>query len=307
MRDILFQLPFPFSDKGLPVHAYGVMAMLGFLAAWLVARHRAPKAGISRINITDLCFASLIGGIFGARIFFVVQEADFFFNTARPDFSLLDVFKIWKGGLVFYGGLFGAFVVVLALLIRRRIDPLNALDVITPSLCLGMAFGRIGCFLHGCCYGAPLPANPWYAVVFPLNAEPYKGGGARMIEPGTPLFPSQIVSSINMLILFAVTSLWLHRRKGPGEVTALTLILYSVHRFAIEFFRGDTRAPGEFSIAQWISLPVFFTGLIVFVYCRLNPRPLPEPVPADQPQDTPQAATPSRPANKRPPKRKKRK
>lgn len=275
MHDILFTLPLPFTDRALPVHAYGVMAMVGFLLGLWLARWRARRVGLSPETITDLLIYALIAGIVGSRVFYVVQNADHFFNTRRPGWSFMDLFEIWKGGLVFYGGFIGAGIVVLWVARARKIRLLALLDAMAPSVVLGHAFGRIGCFLHGCCYGVPLKPDAWCGVVYPEGSVAYEH-----VAAGTPMFPSQLVSAANKLIIFAVLMLFFKHRRVEGRVVALYLILYSIHRFIIEFWRGDTHAPGELSPAQWVSLFTFFIGLALMVFARgVPPAPSAQPVP----------------------------
>lgn len=270
MRDILFTIPLPWKDGGLPIHSYGVMAMLGFLAALFAARWRAKRVGISAENITDVSIAALIGGILGARVFYCVQYAHGFQ-------SFWDYFKIWRGGLVVYGGVLGAALCVGLIIRMRKLRLLNVLDVAAYTFCLGLAFGRIGCFFHGCCYGVAVKPDAWYGVVFPPNAQPYLDGGACPLAPGTPLFPSQLLSSLNLLIIFVVTSLYFRHRRREGEILGLVFILYSIHRVCIELLRSDTHVPGQLSIAQWISVFTFFLGLALFIYARTSPQPEPAP------------------------------
>jgi len=288
MRDILFRIPLPFVGRALPIHSYGLMAMLGFLAGLFVARRNARYAGVSPESATDFCIAALVGGIIGARAFYVAQFPEQFFGPGVPFWNVL---KIWEGGLVFYGGLFGGMVGLLLTTYSKRERPLNVLDLIAPSLCLGLAFGRVGCFLHGCCYGVPLTGHHWYGVVFPPDAPAYQlfheasralglsspSGvflGRRIIPPGTPLFPSQIVSSLYLIVIFAILALILRRRRHEGVVAGWALVLYSICRFAVEFGRGDTRLPGELSVAQRISIFVFFAGVLLLVYSSGYGKPV---------------------------------
>jgi len=273
MRDIFFHIPLPFTDNAIPIHGYGFMAMLGFLAALLAARWRARRSNVSPDTVTDLCVAALFGGIVGSRIFFVAQQAGYYFDTSRHDYSILDLFKIWEGGLVFYGGLLGAIPAVLLVVHWRKERLLNVLDVMAPTTALGMAFGRMGCLMRGCCYGVPLTGKPWYGLVFPPDSLPYADPSGIPIAPGTPLFPSQIVSAFAWFTIFVILSFYFKHRRREGEVGGLLLVLYGLQRFNIEFFRGDTHLPGELSIAHWISIVVFFAGLGLIVYCRNAPVP----------------------------------
>ncbi len=263
MYEILFRIPLPFTDRAFPVRSYGVMAMIGFLAAVLVARWRAKKVGISADGITDVGLWALLGGIVGSRLFYVIQIDRF-----RPDWSFADVFKIWEGGLVFYGGFIAALIAVVIMARIKKIRLLAVWDVLAPSLALGHAFGRIGCLLRGCCYGVKMEHGSWCGVVFPPNAPAYDPRALRPIAAGTPVFPSQILSVLDLLAIFVILSLFFKHRRAEGRVTALYLVLYSVHRFVIEFLRGDTRLPGALSTAQWLSIPVFFFGLGLLVYLR---------------------------------------
>jgi len=268
MRDILFRIPLPFLGKSLPLHSYGLMAMLGFIAAMLVARWRAKRVGVSRDNVTDVALWALLGGIVGSRIVYVIQNADYYFDTSRPGWSVLDLFKIWEGGLVFYGGLIGACCCAFVVIRARKERLLAVLDVLAPSLALGHAFGRIGCLMRGCCYGVPVDPGAWYGVVFPEGALPYETRTGPPIAQGTPLFPTQILSSLDLLAIFVLLSVYFKHRRTEGEVIGLHLVLYSIHRFIVEFFRGDTRVPGGLSMAQWVSLVAFFVGLGLWVHVR---------------------------------------
>ena len=268
MHDVLVRIPIPFTDAALPLHSYGVMAMLGFLAALMVARWRAKTVGISVDNITDVALCALLGGIVGSRIAYVIHNADVYLNPSAEGWSLLNLFKIWEGGLVFYGGFIGASLVTLVLLRVKKERILPILDVLAPSLALGHAFGRIGCLLRGCCYGIPLHEHSWCGIVYPNGALPYDPTAASAIPSGTPLFPVQILSAIGLLMIFGALSLYFRRRKGEGEVIGLYLVLYSVHRFLVEFLRGDTHQAGQISPAQWVSIFAFFGGLCVWVYVR---------------------------------------
>jgi len=273
MHDILFRI----SDR-FAIHSYGVMAMIGFLAALFVARWRARRAGLVPDEITDICVWALLAGIVGSRIVYVLQNSDYFFDTRRPGWSIFDLVKIWQGGLVFYGGLIGALIVTLLLLRAKRLKILPVLDVLTPSLALGHAFGRIGCYLHGCCYGVPVHAGAWYGCVFPDNALPYlyDPTAPLRIPPGTPLWPTQLVSSFDLFCIFIILSLFFGHQRRSGEVTALYLLLYSTERFIVEFFRGDTHAPGQMSQAQWISIGIFAVGAALMIWLKTS---APEKVP----------------------------
>ena len=165
MHPVMLNLPFLF---GLSIKSYGLMMMLGFFAATWWAMHRAQKVKGDPDVILNLGFISLISGIVGARLLYVVQfwERDFA-NRPSPLSAALDV---TAGGLVFYGGFLLAVICALVYLAWAKHSIRLYLDILAPSLMVGLAFGRMGCFLNGCCWGAPTEKVPW-AVKFPFGWE----------------------------------------------------------------------------------------------------------------------------------------
>ena len=155
----------------IPIRGYGVMVLLGSLTGLLMATHRARQRNLSPEVIYSLAFGMFICGILGARLFFVIEywETRFQFGDWRK--TLFEAVKFTEGGLVVYGALIGATVAFLWFTLRHRLSPLAMADLIAPSLLAGLAFGRIGCLLNGCCYGGE-STQPW-AVTFPRDSMPY--------------------------------------------------------------------------------------------------------------------------------------
>lgn len=167
MQSLLFEIPF----LGFPIHSFGLMlAIAGFTATWMAAQ-RAQRHGGSADDVYDLAGWFFLSGLIGARLFYVIQYRHHFS-------SIWGVFELWRGGLVVFGAAIGAFVGFTIFCLRRRLRLLWMLDVLAPSLALGMAFGRIGCFLNGCCYG-DYCETPW-AVTFPASSAVEK----RLVENG---------------------------------------------------------------------------------------------------------------------------
>lgn len=146
----------------IAIRSYGLMMMIGFLLALWTAARRAEKSGADATFIVNLGLLSLISGIIGARVFYVIHYLDDFLDSPSPIWSVLN---LTAGGLEFYGGLFAAIVCVIVYLLAKRKPIRWYLDILAPSIMLGLAFGRIGCFLNGCCWGkvSSLP----FAVRFP--------------------------------------------------------------------------------------------------------------------------------------------
>jgi phosphatidylglycerol---prolipoprotein diacylglyceryl transferase len=155
---------------GIPVRGFGVMMMVAMSASVALAWHRARQMGIDPEEITSLAMWMIFPGIIGARVFFIIQYHKQFFHgtTTETLFSLLDV---TKGGLVVYGSVIAGVPFGIYYLIRRGLPVLAVLDIIAPSMVVGAALGRIGCFLNGCCYGGE--CNWPVAVTFPPKAEWY--------------------------------------------------------------------------------------------------------------------------------------
>ncbi|MEM8946856.1 MAG: prolipoprotein diacylglyceryl transferase [Planctomycetota bacterium] len=155
----------------IPVRGYGVMVLLGSVLGIMMAVHRARQIGLSPDVIFSLAFGLFICGIIGARLFFVIEYWDTRFQFGDWRKTLVEALKFTEGGLVVYGSLIGATLAFLVFTLRRGLSPLAMADLIAPSLLAGLALGRIGCLLNGCCYGGESD-QPW-AVTFPRDSMPY--------------------------------------------------------------------------------------------------------------------------------------
>jgi len=269
--------------EGIP--AYGSMLALGFLAALWVAIRLARRSGLHPDRIWDMWMGCLLAGIFGGRAWFVLQNLHEF-RTEDGGFDVLGLFEMWNGGLVYYGGLLGALVFVCIYVAVTRLRPGRVLDVIAPPAALGLGFGRIGCYLNGCCWGKVCDL-PW-AVRFPEVA--YTVGDAVRPSPAfehhlrcglvsrsdgwsLPVHPTQLYALAANWIVFGVLMLYFPRRRAPGQVASLFILLYAGQRFAIEFYRGD-KAPLALglTLAQLTSLGMMAVGLAVFLFLQFRSR-----------------------------------
>jgi phosphatidylglycerol:prolipoprotein diacylglycerol transferase len=221
MYPILFQL------GHVHIYAYGFFVVVGLVVATILAVFKVRKANIqiSLENAADLFFYTALSAFLGSRLLFVLIN----FEIYRQD--PLRIFKIWEGGLVFYGGLVPAAAVAFGYMRWRRLPVWKFADLISPLIALGLSFGRVGCFLAGCCYGKET-SLPW-AVVF-KNPD-------SLARLNVPLHPTQLYEAVNGLAIFFFLN-WMERRKTfDGQIFWLFLFLYSVTRFFIEMFRGDPR------------------------------------------------------------------
>jgi phosphatidylglycerol:prolipoprotein diacylglycerol transferase len=186
MRQVLFEIPLPFGDAKLPIFGFGLMLLVSFVVCgWLAAR-RAKADGIAPDDFWDIALWLFVGGVIGARLTSLLLDGE----PGGFWHQVLQFFKIWEGGMVFYGCLPGGLIAYL--FVRKRIIRPKGIrlaqlaDIIAPMLGLGLFFGRIGCFLNGCCYG--LPADPnlaaaWQQVTFPNNSIPHR----KLVERGLQL------------------------------------------------------------------------------------------------------------------------
>lgn len=288
-------LNLPIAAKGVPLFGYGAMLTVGFLTATWLASRRAVAAGLESQVIFDLMMWLLVPGIIGARIVYLLQN----FRRVYAGKSGLDILKatvaLWDGGIVFYGCIIGGVIGLLIFCRRRDIRPLQLGDVLMPSLFIGLGFGRIGCFLYGCCFGAAC-SLPW-AVQFPTDSLTFERLAARseatgeklLVANGEPitaqqlktlgqtgesalqnlelstiaLHPTQIYSSVLAFLLAGILTWYFRRRPYEGAVLALGAILYPINRFVLEIIRDDepNRLNTGLTFSQLVSIALFAGGI----------------------------------------------
>lgn len=241
MHPILFKL------GPLSLFSYGLMVALGFLVGIGFALYFARKEGIKSESIIDLALLLIVSSIIGARFFYVAGQWNFYRG------NLLEIFMIWRGGLVFLGGLIFGLATLVYFASEKKIALRRLLDVVTPGALLGYAIGRIGCFLNGCCFGLPTKL-PW-GIVFPNDCL------AGAYFPDRHLHPTQLYSVALVLIAFGIV-LWLYpRKKFDGQVFFWGLILYSIYRLAVEFLRYSPIHWLSLTPSQWIALAILAVGI----------------------------------------------
>ena len=265
MQPILFELP-----GGFKIFGYGLMLFFAYIASINMTAWRARKGHLNPQFAFDLSTWLFIGGLVGARAFFVIQYRDRFDN-------FLDIFKIWQGGIVFYGSLIGGTLALLLFWYVKRFPFLPMADAIAPALCIGLAIGRFGCFLNGCCYGDRCDL-PW-GVSFPNVSAPFKDQVTKGLIPPTathslPLHPTQLYSTIDGLVLMCVVLAFWPHRKADGHAMALYFMLYAITRFMVEQLRNDESAQiYGMTISQIISIGVFTFGVFLWFLSLKFGRP----------------------------------
>jgi len=274
---VIVGLPHVFPG-GLPVRGYGVMVLAGAATGVWMATYRAQRAGVDREIIWSMAFWLFVGGMVGGRAFYVIEYWDARFHTESFRETFFRVINFPEGGLVVYGALLGGVIAVLAFIRKHKLPTLATFDLIAPSLAIGLALGRIGCFLNGCCYGGPTTL-PW-GVSFPPGSPPYADqitrgllSSANPPSHSLPVHPTQLYSSITAALLGWVLWSYYPQRRRDGQVIALMLMIYPISRFLEEIIRTDE--PAVFgtglSISQNISLAVFVAGIGLWFYLLRQP------------------------------------
>ena len=265
MYPILFRFPewLPVLG-GEPVTSFGVMLFLAFLAAGYLLRAQMSEAGMDPDRAWDVVFAGVIGGIVGAKLYYVILNFPRLIENPR--------FLFARGGLVWYGGFLLAAAAVLYQIKRLRLPIPRTLDLCAPCMAVAYAIGRLGCFLVGDDYGRPTDSG--FGIRFPQGSPPSSVDNlARFgieVDPAlierygqiVPVHPTQLYEIALALLIFAVV--WRLRGSGraPGWLFMVWLALASAARFLVEFLRAkDDRFLGTLTIAQGISLLLIVAAL----------------------------------------------
>jgi len=236
------------------IYSYGFFVSLGIISAYLFIVSQASHFGLRREVVADLIFWIVIGGFLGARMLYILVSWPFFLQN-----PLSYIFS--RAGFVFYGGLLGGLSAAYWFIKRKRLDFWQVADLFAPYIALAHAFGRIGCFCYGCCYGKP--TKSFWGLLFP-PASPAGHLGVKVI-------PAQMISSVALAIIFLILAEIRRQRKFKGEVFVSYLIIYGIFRFFIEFLRGDERGFFLFfSTSQWLSL--IFIGGGIFLFRKLSKK-----------------------------------
>lgn len=238
------------------LHGYSLMIALGFIIGMSLCLLKAKKDKKNGDIITDIGMITILAGFLGGKILYLIVD---FKNLIANPKSVLGFPQVFSGFVVF-GGIIGGFIAVFIYSKIKKINALEYLDYMIPFIALVQGFGRIGCFLAGCCYGGP--TDSFLGIVFPQGS---------IAPAGVKLWPTQLFSAFGDFAIAGILLLVSTKNKKNGNICILYLILYSVGRFIVEFFRNDPRgAVGALSTSQFISiimLPIAIAlGLVLNFY-----------------------------------------
>lgn len=240
------------------VHGYGLMIAIGLFSALYLAEWRASKNGLDKEFVWPLTIYCAVTGILGAKIMFCIVEWREFIKNPLA--------LLGSSGLVVYGGIIGGVLSAIFYCRYKKLPFMDCFDLAMPSVAVAQGFGRIGCFLAGCCYGRE--TNAWYGIAF--SHSNYAPNGTKMI-------PTQLISSAGMFAIAGILCRYAYRAKKPGQVGGLYMILYSIGRFGVEFLRNDHRgAIGIFSTSQFISFFILTAGVIIMICCGRSEKNRPQ-------------------------------
>ena len=237
----------------LTVHGYGLMIAIGLLATLFVTCHRAKKRALSVDAVESIVLLAVIFGFLGAKLLYVIVNFKAFLEKPMS--------VLGSEGFVVYGGIIVGVLAAYIYCRRKKLDFLTYADLCMPGVALAQGFGRLGCFMAGCCYGAE--TDSVLGVVFPAGS---------MAPAGVKLWPTQLFSAVGDFILCVILLLLAQKKSRRGMILGLYLAFYSVGRFIVEFFRNDARGfVGALSTSQFISIFILAAAVLVLLYTGKRP------------------------------------
>lgn len=225
------------------IYSYGLMLTLGFLISLLLASRQAKKQDIDADIVFNFSFGLIIFGIIGGRIFYIIQNINYYLKNPG------EILMFQHGGLAWFGGLFFGFIFSILYLKKKNLRVYRIFDLISPFLALGQAIGRVGCLLNGCCFGK---ATDRLGLYFKVH--------------DAVLIPTQIYSSLLLILIFIILRFFQDRPHKEGQIFFSYLLLYSLKRFLLEFWRADNAIIlFGLTLFQLLSIIIFFLALIKLI------------------------------------------
>lgn len=240
-----------FGDFFLP--AYGFFVALGFLAGMLVTQRLAKRRGLDPELLVGAALYTALVGLAGAKLALILQDFSYYSRNLGELFTL----NMLQSAGIFYGGVIAGLAFFVWYMRHHKVPFATAADCLAPGLAIGHAFGRLGCFFGGCCFGESC-TRPW-AVTY-TNADVREFSNVPL---NVPLHPTQIYESVTEFAIFFLLLAVFERLRTPGRILGLFLVLSSLGRFIVEFFRAhDVANPAGtvLSTAQWTALGLIALG-----------------------------------------------
>ncbi|CAN5425551.1 hypothetical protein BH09PLA1_BH09PLA1_16720 [soil metagenome] len=298
MMPILFNIPF----TNIPIYSYGLMMVIGFLAAIQIGKFLAKRNGFDPELFVNIGLIALVTGVVGARLSHVLENLPQYTSPSRSvGANLWDAINIRSGGLTYYGGFLLAFPALVGYAIKKKLPLRLGMDMVAPCLMIGLGFGRIGCFLNGCCYGAVCDV-PW-SVTYPYDSIAYdeqvqrgqivappeliNESTDRLVKPAElnarpglaqiaarehslPLHPAQLYSAFTAFLIFALCLAYFTLPHATGRVFALMLIVEGITRYLLELLRVEPPvahlAGYGLSLSMILGISFVILGLVLWMW-----------------------------------------
>jgi phosphatidylglycerol:prolipoprotein diacylglycerol transferase len=304
----------PFIDR--PVYGYGLMLVIGFIAATQLAKYLAARCRLDGELFVNAALLALLFGVIGARLSHILESiaentGEFANNGHSLGQNLWAMLNLSSGGLTFYGGFLLATPVLIGYALWKKIPLLRGMDIVAPCLMVGLAFGRIGCYANGCCYGEecslswgahfPYGSNAFVEqyerneITVPPQltdpAHPLPNGLPRLLSKeeirknpelsrlastlrAKPVHPTELYSAFNSFLVAALLVAFFSLAPAPGRVFALMLVLEGVSRYILEMIRVEPPVLGNLSFSMVLGLAFAVLGVLMWLLCgRLPNRP----------------------------------
>ena len=248
-------MPHELSIFGKEIPLYGIFFFLGIIIAGTVSIIPMKKRKIPCMDWVSAAAFAMIGAIIGSKLLFIIVSIKQIIELN------LSIYAVIKGGFVFYGGLIGGIIGILIYTKKYKLPTIDYFDVAAVVVPLGHAFGRVGCFFGGCCYGMPYSGK--FAVVYTQTD--------GMTPLNQPLFPIQLLEAILLLLtFFCLFIVFIKKPNKRGMPTFLYTIVYSLMRFSLEFLRGDKERGimGFLSTSQIISISILIASITIFIFIK---------------------------------------
>ena len=239
---------------------YGILFLIGFLVGGVASALRSRKRHINRDDSIYCAIFAAMGGIVGAKAFSLMMSVDIIVLIYKYYPFLDATMLVMQNGFVFYGGLIGGFIGIIIYCTVYKLSYADFLDIFAVSVPLGHVFGRIGCFMSGCCYG--IPHDGFFSVIY------LEGITADLNAVGPQRLAVQLIEAMSLLVLYVILEIVFYKTKKKGLPVCLYIIGYSIIRFTLEYFRGDP-ARGfllGMTTSQLISVLLVSTMLFVLGY-----------------------------------------
>ena len=241
---------------GKPVYWYGVIIMLGIVAAFIHVIIRSKREGFTVDDVMDLGIFTVLFGVLGARLYYVVTTLD-----SHEYKTFLDVIAIWEGGLAIYGGIIGGCAALVLTAARKKINPLKVMDAVAPGVMLAQAIGRWGNFMNGEAFG--------YEVAEGTALYPFRMGLiSDYTHTGNEMHfyhPTFLYESVWNVVGFIIISFLYRKKKFNGQIALMYFAWYGFGRMFIEGLRTDSLYVGPFRISQVVGGVCFVAGVALII------------------------------------------